>query len=422
MKKLLKKTGIVPVIALSVLSYLVNPISLSATDQKKKTIENRIYSSLPENSASGEGVALKDFVYDINLNSDSNVKLDEVFGLYAKKGDIQYNVIDAQKGLKNIIVFLEKNLNSRDAQSKSERIATINHYKNLLQKTSESDISSLNNLEKAVQDGVIDVRGDSLVLPEGWKIKEGKYVLVAKSKSLESGNEKYVANSIPLVVNIKFSSEKPSEIKHDAQSAIRHDAKRAYAKERVHAPALEKETHKEYEKKEDSKKIFTAGLILEAFGGENGLKGAGVGLNYGPLALVFNYAKSNDLRVNEVTVPLSVDRYGYGTEDHVNFNSIGAALEVYPVRGLFLGAGGNRWNYTDKIEENILSGNGEVIKTNTNSKSAKEYSARGYLGVEIPVKKSFGLRFTGGYDTKKGLFGGAGLNIKLNKRPGKNNK
>ena len=403
-------------VTLSVFSYLTNPISLDAHDQKKKIVENRIYSSNPTYSATGEGVVLKDFVYDISLNPNSRITLDEVFGLYAKKGDITYTVVDAKNGLRNVIAFLEKDLNSRDAQSKSERIATINHYKNLLGKISESDSASLNGLEKAVSDGIIDVNNDSLVLPEGWKIKDGVYVLIAKSKSLDSGKEKYVANSVPIVINLKTYSEKTGiDSKLIGEPAVSIPTFQEPAQKKAGKEVSGKESSDEkYSKPE--RKFSRTELILDGLVGENGLSGASAGISHGPVAFLFNALRSDDIRVNEVTVPLSAGRYGYGTEDHVNFNSLGLSLELYPVKFLFLGAGGNRWNYTERIEESIRDEEGEIIKSNTNSKSAKEYSARGYLGAEIPIKNGCGLRLSGGYDTKKGIFGGIGLNVKLNKK------
>ena len=427
MKKLVKKAGIVPVAALSLLSYLANPVDMNASDQKKKTIENRIYSYNPGYSATGEGVALKDFVFDLHLDENSNVNLEGAFGLYAKKGDIEYSVLDAKKGLRRIIDFLERDLNFRDAQSKKERIATINHYKNLFDKISESDAISVNSLEKAVRDGVIDVRGDSLVAPEGWKIKGGMYVFVAKSKTIDGKSEKYVANSIPFVVDLKISPEKihPERAGIDPKliggpirliPTLPEDIRKKIEEDLAREKGI---PYEEYAKpvRKDERKFASTGLILDVFAGKDGLKGAGVGFKYGPVAFLVNASKSNDLRINEVTVPLSLDRYGYGTEDHIDFNSLGLAGELHPIEYFFLGVGGNRWNYTEKINENIFSGEDEVIKSNTNSQLAKEYSLRGYAGVEIPIRNAVGIRVSGGYDTKKGIYGGIGLNVKLNKKP-----
>ncbi len=164
--------------------------------------QNRIYSSNSELSTAGEGVGLKDFVFNLDLDSDSKINLNDKFGLYAKRGDISYDVIDARKGLKSIISYLKKDLSSRDSQSKKERIATIRYYQSLLKKTPHNERASLNKLEKAVKDGVLDVQKESL-----GHIELGRYFIVAKSESI-GGRKK---NGVPIILDIK--ADNSGEIK-----------------------------------------------------------------------------------------------------------------------------------------------------------------------------------------------------------------
>ena len=167
--------------------------------QKRKTLQNKIYSRNHEFSTTSDGIVLKDFVYNFTLEPDSKIEISKFFDLYAKRGEIQYSVIDARKGLKNIISFLKKDLKSRDIQSQKERIATIEYYENLLNETSQNDRSSLNKLEKSLYDGIIDVQKDSLMVDSIWQIKEGEYIIISKNKKTEW----YAANSVPIIVDIK---------------------------------------------------------------------------------------------------------------------------------------------------------------------------------------------------------------------------
>jgi len=171
------------------------------------------------------------------------------------------------------------------------------------------------------------------------------------------------------------------------------------------------------QKEEESKKSLSIKLIVDGMYGENGLKGASIGIGYGPFSLSANYSKSNDRLVEELEIPLSNGRQGVGTVKDLDFSSFGIGLEAYANKILFLGAGINFWNYTNSTVEEIVSPNGDVLKSNTASKPEKETSGRFYGGLDIPVSKAIGIRIMGGYDTKKGVWGGIGGRFKLNKKP-----
>ena len=170
------------------------------------------------------------------------------------------------------------------------------------------------------------------------------------------------------------------------------------------------------QKEEESKKPLIK-LIVDGMYGENGLKGAGIGIGYGPFSLSANYSKSNDRLVEELEVPLSNDRQGVGTVKDLDFSSLGIGVEAYANKILFLGAGINFWNYTNSTVEEIVSSDGDVLKSRIASKSKKEISGRFHGGLDIPVSKAIGIRIIGGYDTKKGVWGGIGGRFKLNKKP-----
>lgn len=165
--------------------------------------------------------------------------------------------------------------------------------------------------------------------------------------------------------------------------------------------------------KNSNKKSPSIKLIVDGMYGENGLKGAGIGIGYGPFSLSTNYSKSNDRIVEELEIPLSNGRRGVGTVKDLDFSSFGIGLEAYANKILFLGAGINFWNYTNSTIEEIVSSDGDVLKSNTDSKPGKETSGRFYGGLDIPVSKAIGIRIIGGYDTKKGVWGGIGGRFKL---------
>jgi len=169
-------------------------------------------------------------------------------------------------------------------------------------------------------------------------------------------------------------------------------------------------------KEKESKKPLSIKLTVDGFYGEKGLKGAGIGIGYGPLSLLANYSNSKDRIVEELEVPLSNGRKGVGTVKDLGFNSLGIGLEADVNKILFLGAGINFWNYTTSIVEEIVSPNGDVLKSNTDSRPEKKTSGRFYGGLHIPVSKALDIRVMGGYDTEKGGWGGIGGRFKLGKK------
>ena len=300
--------------------------SKSLYTQKRKTLQNRIYSGNPEFSVVGEGVVLKDFVYNITLNPNSKIELDKFLDLYAKRGEISYVAVDAKKGLKNIISFLKKDLKSRDAQSQKERIATIKYYENLLEEISQNARSSLNKLEKAVGDGVIDVQKDSLMTNGIWQIKDGKYIIISKNKKTDW----YVANSVPVIVDIKTSKGKIGSegvalttIKSEQKSTkdtlkisesyrdsttIREERKvstekriRKKVNPEVYAPPIKKEEAKEnYEEICEIKEELRTRFGIDAEIGTNGEKVVGTSVGI-PLSSWLRIGGFNNIYLNYFT-------------------------------------------------------------------------------------------------------------------------
>ncbi|MEX0933108.1 MAG: hypothetical protein WDZ77_03375 [Candidatus Pacearchaeota archaeon] len=171
-------------------------------------------------SAAGDGTNLRSSIANIHLNPDSRITLDDFFCFNANEGEVSYDVINAVSGIENKISYEKANLDSRDPQSKRERLALIDHYEQLLENIEDSDDFSLSLLKNAVSDGVLDVKGDFLFENETWKILPGTYTLVGRSEG--SVNGEYVANSLPVPSNVileKYTSAQKSVSNSDNEKS-----------------------------------------------------------------------------------------------------------------------------------------------------------------------------------------------------------
>ena len=201
---------IIPV-AIAALAYLTPDSAYAQARQpQRQTLHNRILSRNQEYSATGEGVLLKDFVYNFTLGHDSRINLDDTFGLYAERGgSVSYGVVGLRKGLADVVSFLKKDLPVTDEDKASIR------YIEGLRNTKDSDMASVGLLERALKDGVLDFEADSLN-----RVKEGKYVFVAKSKKVGG----YNSNSIPIIVDVKIASpETRSDTSSEKQPQKRYE-------------------------------------------------------------------------------------------------------------------------------------------------------------------------------------------------------
>ncbi len=362
--------------------------------QQTQVQKNKIYSRNPEYSASGEGVLLKDFVYDL---PDSTVNIGKWLGLYAQRGDISYDAVNTRKGLENTLSYL------REGTQTPEKRASIDYVQRLLRTMSETDSTSLKALREAVADGSINSQ-------EITEIKPNTYIIIAKS----SAGQGYVSESVPILVNIRAKpiSSVPPARREPEPVRGRVDTLRTDTIPRVTQRPLY--TPRESERHE--RKKSSARLTLDGFAGENKVIGAGIGIGYGPVGFSVNYSQAGDRTVDSVTVPLSVGRIGTGIKEERDFRSLGITVELHPLESLFLGAGVNSGNYTTRVKESIISASGDTLETNTNSRSDNKHSYRIFGGAEIPLNSMLGLRVFGGYDSRKGAWGGLGGRFRLNKK------
>ena len=110
-------------LALGTEAYAQNPRSSAQP--------NRVLSRCSEYSATGEGVLLKDFVFN---EPDSANNLRRVFScLYAQRGNISYDTVDARKGLENVLSFL------RNGTQTPEKRASIEYIKGISNSISDAN-------------------------------------------------------------------------------------------------------------------------------------------------------------------------------------------------------------------------------------------------------------------------------------------
>ena len=188
--------------------------SVQDTIKKTQTLQNRILSKDQSwtFSATGEGIFLKNFVYSLNIDSNSNCDLEGM--LSAVKGDVHYEVMGAKKGLENTLSYLRKIKNQTGEQK-----ASMRYMEGLLKNTEESDSQSVRLLGKSLQDRVIAPQQDSLFVNGEWQIKEGRYIIMARSETKTFGGVKYVANSVPILVDVRTNSLNVAERKNIASFA-----------------------------------------------------------------------------------------------------------------------------------------------------------------------------------------------------------
>ncbi|GIU68678.1 MAG: hypothetical protein KatS3mg093_429 [Candidatus Parcubacteria bacterium] len=325
-------------------------------------------------STAGDGIFLKGFVSEIELERKSRIELDDYFCLRAKEGPVMYGFLDIKKGLENVISYLkkEKSLNKRDNY--------FLDYLTRLSKTSEgNDSLSLYLLNKAVNDNVIDSEKDSLFDRETAKIVPGMYMIIARSSSTKGLQE----NSVPIILRIS-----PNEF------------------------GVKEEIESEWQKKKITRRdVKRVGFGLDGFLGEEGFVGANFLFGYHPIKFSFSYSKRDDKLVDSLYVPLSAGRVGIGKREEIEFSGVGAGLEFSPLDYFFVGAGLNNWNFTENVEEGIFQ-NGKPVKLSQNSKSRRKLSQRFYAGIGIPIN-SFVIRSFVGYDNISRWYAGLGFYLKL---------
>ena len=379
--------------------------SAQETNASEKQGKNYIYSHDKKVTAAGDGVFGKTFVQNLPLTPKSKISLDSLF--YAKQGNVCFDVVRAEKGISNIKNYI---VSQGDLTGKEKAFKThLNSLENFVEKN-PSDTKSVKLLNKALEDGTLSVKEDSLYNPktQEWNIKKGPYIIRAKSNKTDNLKKQ----TIPILANVSTHYEKtPVVDRKGIESSLYGYNKNN--KEQDGKTFIEYDVNSKDdsgEDKKDKEKENKLGLIVQGnYGSE--MYGGGVGLKSGNIAGILDFSKAKDKPVKNIKDnPSDLGRYFSGKEENVDYTSIGASLEFHP-GNFFFGAGGNLWSYTNKTTEKINSSSGEVLSKNTDSRSKTDLSGKVYGGYNINITDNFDFGIQGGYETKKGPFVGGRFSV-----------
>lgn len=160
-------------------------------EEKSTKGRNYIYVTDKNLTTAGDGILLKDYVNHFTLNPKDQIDLDSLF--YTKEGKaISYSIIDSRKGLENIISYL-----GPDSCLNGKEIAYKKYLESLLNeaKKNPADSASISTLNESVKDGCIDPAQDGLYGNGHWEVKNGQYMLIAKTETEE----------IPMIVDLTLN-------------------------------------------------------------------------------------------------------------------------------------------------------------------------------------------------------------------------
>jgi len=318
-----------------------------------RTIDNyKIYSAHPEEFGIKfeDGTYTKWTHYNLILKPDSNIRLEEIVPDSTINGVFSLNVNDGRLSLEN----LSKQKGNCKYQTNTREVS-----RGLSEDAKGNDSISLDLFNRAVKDGVINPKKDSLYVDREWKIKEGRYVIYSINRNSKNGIEK----SIPSVIDLYlFPEEKKQVHLKDAPKEC---------------PPLEL--------------IFGGGI------GENGKKIITAGVKKGSFAIGADYSTMTNQVV--LTTPVGQDIEKDIISTAINF-------EFYPHPNFGIGVGHQRESSTLQVEENIFDSDSKVIGTNSDSYSRKKGSTNFQGTLRVPGKKSnFNLEGVMGYNDRDGFYG-----------------
>lgn len=361
--------------------------------------ENRIYSKNGEITTAGSGILGTKYDFILPLTPNSKIGLDSLF--HSNQGEIYFEVLDGKKGLENILKYL-----SPENHSDGKDIAFKKYVKNKLledAKKNPSDSLSLRLLNKAVKDGILDVQADILYVNGEWQIKDGIYVLSAKSKEIAKGDTTFKANSVPIILDIKtFNNEKfklpvngfksfflgnnlnISEGKYKNQFALNIGNSRKNFPE---------------EKTDEKDKKHTSVIVGVHAGQVNGLY---LGLQHGKIGILGSYSMGLYENLKTIRGPeSSTGMHGEVSTNNSHWRAPGLSGEYN--KNYFIGLGTNFWNYDYEKEVKILNKDGTMKRKAEPLEHKSAISANFYAGKNFKNNK---IGLIAGYDTKKGFYGG----------------
>ena len=175
------------------------------------------------------------------------------------------------------------------------------------------------------------------------------------------------------------------------------------------------EVPKEKRERESFFSLIAQGASNIAFDAYTGSLGARYNFNkYLGLGLNLDVGFGLDKLVDSYSGPLSCGRIAVGSVTDTNKFSIGGSLEGQ-IGLAILGAGVDYKTWMTKtVEQIIMEGCGNVLKSNTNTTPNRQIFAKVYGGVEIPITENWKLGAIAGYNWKDGMYAGLRTGFRLN--------
>ena len=175
------------------------------------------------------------------------------------------------------------------------------------------------------------------------------------------------------------------------------------------------EVPKEKKGKENYFSLIAQGASNIAFDAYTGSLGARYNFNkHLGLGLNLDIGFGLDKLVDSYSGPLSCGRIAVGSVTDTNKFSIGGSLETQ-LGPVVLGAGLDYKTWMTKtVEQIIMEGCGNVLKSNTNTTPNRQIFAKVYGGIEVPITQNWKLGAIAGYNWKDGVYAGLRTAIRLN--------
>ena len=176
----------------------------------KKKSEAKISSAQPDSGKVGRNyletnnafvhnadrITLASDLFTLPLTLETNMGLDEL--IHANTGGMRYNVVNAKKGTKNIIRYLQSAEAKKHFSDEEIRIKKTNYYAKLDSINKANILSdsvydeSAEKLTRALEDKVLSP-SDSLFKEDGSpKVEKGIYMLLPKNQDKSESNPIYV--------------------------------------------------------------------------------------------------------------------------------------------------------------------------------------------------------------------------------------
>jgi hypothetical protein len=441
-----------------VLSIVTSLATLGAVNTSAQDVWNRTWDT----------ISLSDNKYEITLTPDSKTNLTYLL----RQGNGKF--VDPVIGTRNVIKYLQndrlKPFNERKF-TKEQREIEIARYAKILQELTKREIgsyylASLDLLNEAVKDKVLESVKDGLYSNGKWNIYDGIFMLIS---SPDCNNWSY-----PIYLDLRLKENKLEQaVQNPALSPAQNPSKKEEAPKATEAeckpeiygldltkaipqagyyppnfcpkpdagrkqdsscyggipgvPLLLPEAPKEIpnipkkgEKDKEEKDYRGIRFLTQA---TSNLKANAYSLGFGAifkpfkdadvgLGAILDVGLGLDRLVEEYTAPLSAERIAYGTVTNANNLSLGLSAEAQ-VGPFFAGAKISYEQWIDRVSEEIRDKYGTTLKSNINSKLDRQVSVDPYGGVEVPLGDKFNLRVIAGRNKRNGGWAGLGGTIKV---------